>query len=198
MSKILLADESPFVVRFFSQLLPSKRPDLEVVTARTTDEVFDILGDDEIALLVLDTSFGSASTQTVLTKLTAVRPGLPVVLTSDEPMESADFGQVTGLIDVLAQPFSSDRFVRLIHHALPPSPMPKKAANPRDRDPTIRRELSELLVGLQAVKRSLAAEVLPEEAVCRIIDEQVSPLIVIASELSLEMRRRSNSGRMGR
>ena len=199
MPKILLADESPVVVQFFCKLLPGTRPDLEVVTAKTTDDVLlKTLCDDEIALVVLDAEFGTEPASTVLSRLVAMRPDLPIILTTAEPMDLAESGVAGGLITVLAKPFSSERFVRVIHHRLPRCSAPNRVVKARDRSELIRRQVFDLLVGLQAVKRSLAEADLPDEAVGKVVDEQVAPLIGIASELSQNMLRPGRSRRMGR
>lgn len=199
MPKILLADESPIVVQFFSQLLPGTRPDLEVVTVRTTDEVLlKTMSDDEIALVVLDSEFGTEPATTVLSRLVAMRPDLPIILTTEEPIDLAESGIVGGLISVLRQPFSTDRFVRVIHHRLPRCSAPNRVAKARAPGELIRRQLFDLLVGLQGVKRSLSEEDLPNDVVDKVVDEQVAPLIEMASELSQNMLNRNRSRRMGR
>jgi DNA-binding NtrC family response regulator len=115
---VLLVDDEPQILRSASILLRASGI-AQVITLEDIRAVLPLLGEQDVAVVVLDLTMPYLSGQTLLEHLTTDYPDIPViVMTATNDLETAVQCMQAGAIDYLVKPVETNRLVASVRRAL--------------------------------------------------------------------------------
>jgi len=125
--KLLLVDDEEEFIRTTSKVL--SRRGIEVFTASRGTEALEILGQQEVDVVVLDMKMPGMDGAAVFDEIKKVRFDLPVIiLTGHESLSEACQLTKEGVFDYLLKPCDSDVLAERVHDAAARNPIKKEAA----------------------------------------------------------------------
>jgi two-component system nitrogen regulation response regulator GlnG len=115
---VLLVDDEPQILRSASVLLRASGI-AQVITLEDIRAVLPLLGEQDVAVVVLDLTMPYLSGQTLLEHLTTDYPDIPViVMTATNDLETAVQCMQAGAIEYLVKPVETNRLVASVRRAL--------------------------------------------------------------------------------